>query len=76
MEQGGPSFERGIRPLFREQDVEMMSFAFDLSSYEDVRESAEEIYTRLDEGTMPCDRSWPPEQVRLFRAWIDAGMPA
>ena len=54
----------------------MMSFAFDLSSYEDVRESAEEIYTRLDEGTMPCDGSWPPEQVRLFRAWIDAGMPA
>lgn len=71
-----PSFERDVGPLFRDQDVEMMSFAFDLSSYEDVRESAEEIYARLEEGTMPCDRPWPPEQVRLFRAWIDDGMEA
>ena len=73
MERGDPSFERHIRPLFREQDVEMMSFAFDLSSYEDVRESAEAIYERLEDGTMPCDQAWPTEQVRRFRAWIDAG---
>jgi hypothetical protein len=70
-----PGFEREIRPLFRERDVEMMSFAFDLSSYEDVREAAEDIYERLADGTMPCDRAWPAEQVRLFRAWIDAATP-
>ena len=70
-----PSFERDIRPLFREEDVEMMSFAFDLSSYDDVREAADEIYKRLADGTMPCDRAWPADQVRLFRAWIDAATP-
>lgn len=53
----------------------MMSFAFDLSSYDDVRESAEEIYARLADGSMPCDEAWPDDQVRRFRAWIDAGAP-
>jgi hypothetical protein len=70
-----PSFERDIRPLFREEDVEMMSFAFDLSSYDDVREYAKDIYERVADGTMPCDRAWPAERVKLLRAWIDAGTP-
>jgi hypothetical protein len=30
-----------------------MSFAFDLSSYEEVRRNAEEIYERLADGSMP-----------------------
>ena len=70
------SFEQHIRPLFRTEDVEAMSFAFDLSSYEEVCEHAEEIHARLSEGTMPCDAPWPEEDVELFRAWIDAGMPS
>jgi hypothetical protein len=69
-------FEEDIRPLFRPEDVEAMSFAFELSAYEEVCEHAEEIYSRLADGTMPCDASWPEEDVELFRAWIDAGMPA
>jgi hypothetical protein len=71
-----PSFERDIRPLFRADDVEAMSFAFDLSSYNDVREHAEEIHARLAEGTMPCDDPWPAENVERFQHWIDAGTPA
>ena len=51
-----------------------MDFAFDLSSYQDVRENAEDIYARVEEGTMPCDGAWPAERVRLFRRWIDSGM--
>jgi hypothetical protein len=70
-----PSFERDIRPLFREDDVETMSFAFDLSSHEDVKDNAEDIYERLADGTMPCDQARPSAQVELFRAWIDAGAP-
>jgi hypothetical protein len=70
-----PNFERDIRLLFREQDIDMMSFAFDLSSYDDVRESAEEIYGRLADGTMPCDKAWPAAHLQRFRAWIDAGAP-
>jgi hypothetical protein len=71
-----PSFESDILPLFRAEDVDSMSFAFDLSSYSDVSEHAEEIYARLAEGSMPCDSPWPEEDVERFRAWIDAGMPA
>lgn len=69
------SFERDIRPLFRDEDVDSMSFAFDLSSYEDVQDNADAIYERLAEGTMPCDDAWEPEHVERFRAWMDAGMP-
>ena len=68
------SFERDIRPLFREDDIDAMSFAFDLASYDDVRDNADEIYERLNDGTMPCDGEWPEEQTNRFRAWIDSGM--
>jgi hypothetical protein len=71
---GGPTFERDIRPLFRQEDVDSMLFAFDLRSYDDVREYAEEIYDRLADGSMPCDGEWPQAQVERFRTWIDAGM--
>ena len=69
------SFESEIRPLFRPDDAEAMSWAFDLASYEDVKEHAENIYERLADGSMPCDDPWPDEQVQRFRDWIDAGMP-
>jgi hypothetical protein len=71
-----PSFEHDILPLFRPEDIEEMSFAFELSSYDDVREYAEVIYARLAEGSMPCDAPWLPQNVERFRRWIDAGMPA
>ncbi len=70
----GPSFERDIRPLFREEDVDAMEFAFDLRSYDDVRENAEDIYERIADGSMPCDGEWPQADIDRFRTWIDAGM--
>ena len=70
------SFEEDIRPLFRAQYIDEMSWAFDLSSYVDVREHAEEIHSRLADGTMPCDGAWPEANVQRFREWIDARMPA
>jgi hypothetical protein len=70
------SFERDVLPLFRSEDVEAMSSAFDLSSYEDVCEHAEEIHSRLADGTMPCDAPWPEEDVERVRRWIDADMAA
>jgi hypothetical protein len=69
------SFEGDIRPLFRPEDAESMSWAFDLTSYEDVREHAQAIYGRLSEGSMPCDEPWPAERVQRFRGWMDEGMP-
>lgn len=70
------SFEEDIRPLFREKDIEEMKDIsdFDMSDYDDVRQNAESIYARLDDGTMPCDGPWPEEDVETFRRWIDRGM--
>ena len=76
MSSEAPSFERDIRPLFRDEDVDSMEFAFDLRSYDDVRENAEEIYDRIADGSMPCDDEWPQERIDRLRACIDAGMLA
>jgi hypothetical protein len=70
------SFERDIFPLFRARDIEAMPFAFDLSSHDDVRENAEEIHSRLADGTMPCDAPRSEEDLERVRRWIDAGTAA
>jgi len=70
------SFERDIRPLFREMDRAAMENAFDLWDDEDVRENADAILTSLESGGMPCDGAWPPDQVELFKRWVEAGTPA
>jgi hypothetical protein len=69
------TYERNIRRLFRDSDIQSMSFAFDLSSYDDVRANAEAIYEKLAAGSMPCDGAWPAEDVERFRTWIDSGSP-
>jgi hypothetical protein len=72
------SFERDVRPLFRERDRgAMLGVAkFDLWARDDVAEHSQAILERLESGSMPCDQAWPDEQVALFRRWLDAGMPA
>ncbi len=70
------SYESDIRPLFRDKDRERMEFAFDLWSYDDVKENADAILERLDDGSMPCDGAWPDEQVALFKRWVESGTPA
>jgi hypothetical protein len=70
------SFEQDIKPLFRAEDQESMAWAFDLSSYDEVREHATAILDRLREGSMPCDGEWPEEQVQRFERWIETGMRA
>jgi Ferritin-like len=69
------TYEQDIRQLFRDRDIQSMKFAFDLSSYGDVRANAEAIYEKLAAGTMPCDGPWPAEDVERFRTWIDSGSP-
>jgi hypothetical protein len=73
-----PSFERDVRPLFRERDRgAMLDVAkFDLWARDDVAEHSQVILQRLENGSMPCDQAWPDEQVALFRRWVVAGMPA
>lgn len=71
------SFATDIRPLFRDFDLESMkSVGLDLSSYAEVKAQAEAIYSRLEDGSMPCDDSWPKEQIAKFKQWMDEGMAA
>jgi hypothetical protein len=67
------TFAADVMPLFREQDRQSMSFAFDLWSYEDVSRNSDAILARLRAGTMPCDGAWPQGQVDTFQRWIDGG---
>jgi hypothetical protein len=69
-----PGFDEAIRPLLRPLDIDTMSFAFDLSAYEEVRENADMILRRLADGSMPCDGPWSEKSVQLFRRWVETGM--
>ena len=73
----GPlSFESDIKGLFRETPDRRAMLAvggFDLHRYEDVRDRADAIAARLDDGSMPCDGAWPAERIAIFRKWIEEG---
>ncbi len=70
------SFAKDIRPLFRNSpDVDTMkNYGMDLSSYDDVKEQAQNIYERLRDESMPCDEPWPKDRIALFKRWMDEGM--
>jgi hypothetical protein len=69
------SFARDIRPMFRNSDVEtMQNYGLDLSSYDEVKNKVQAIYTTLSEGTMPCDGAWPKDRVEALKRWMDEGM--
>ena len=70
------SFERDVKPLFRERDRQSMKRAFDLWSHDDVARHSDAILGRLRSGTMPCDGAWPDDQIAVVQAWVDAGKPA
>ena len=72
----GLSFERDVRPMFRDKDRDSMLSAFDLFDYADVADNADAIVGSLRSGQMPCDGEWPASQVDTLQQWIDAGKPA
>jgi hypothetical protein len=67
------SYERDVKPLFREKDRESMLETFDLWSYDDVVENADAILGVLEGGSMPCDGAWPEDDIETFRSWTQAG---
>jgi hypothetical protein len=80
MNEGSLSFERDIRPMFTDLDVDhMKDFGFDLSRFDEVKVGAESIYTVVMDGSMPPPRSgearWSEEMCQRFRRWIDQGCP-
>ena len=70
------SFAQHIRPLFRDTpDVDSMKdYGLDLSSFDQVKAQAAKILETLEDGIMPCDATWPAEQLQLFKRWMDEGM--
>jgi len=48
---------------------------FDLWSYDDVSENADQILTAVRDGVLPCDGSWPGERVDVFQRWVESGKP-
>ena len=70
------SFERDIKPLFRDRDRGSMKFFIDLWSYDDVARESDAILERLRDGSMPCDGAWDEERIALFQGWADGGKAA
>jgi hypothetical protein len=69
------SFANDVRPLFRDKDIQSMRSMFDLGSYDHVKEHAGAILETVENGSMPCDQRWTPEQVAVLKGWIDDGCP-
>jgi hypothetical protein len=67
------SFERDVKPLFRERDRGAMASQFDLWSYEDVSANADAILDEVESGSMPCDGPWDADRVETFRSWMQGG---
>jgi hypothetical protein len=75
------SFQTHIRPLFTDRDIQAMSKAFNLASYDNVRAHAAVIYDRIrgkGGAVMPPppprgEGPWPQAQIQLFAQWMADG---
>ena len=77
-----PSFDKHIKQMFREVDVESMKSMFDLSDYQTVKQFSDQILRCLkgEDGqrVMPplsAGGPWPKEWIDLFARWIQEGHP-
>ena len=69
------TFSKDVRPLFRAYDVDSMKpNGIDLSSYEEVKKRAKDIYGHLQAKDMPCDGGWDDGSIRIFKEWMEGGM--
>jgi hypothetical protein len=77
------SFQTDIRPLFTERDIQGMSKAFNLGSYNDVKKHAGAIYDRIrgiGGAVMPPpppkgEGPWQQSRIELFAKWMADGFP-
>ncbi|MGD0211917.1 MAG: hypothetical protein ABSB87_01720 [Terriglobales bacterium] len=77
------SFQKDIRPLFTERDIEGMRKGFNLESYDDVKKHAVAIYDRIrgiGGALMPPppprgEGPWPQSWIELFAKWMSDGFP-
>lgn len=76
------SYAADIRPLFSDLDVQGMSRAFDLRSYDACKAHAQAMYDRVRGigNLMPPlpprgDGPWSQERIDLFGKWVAEGCP-
>jgi hypothetical protein len=74
------SFQADIRPLFTQRDIQGMSKAFNLASYDDVKAHAAAIFNRIrgiGGAVMPPpprgEGPWPQSRIDLVAKWIADG---
>jgi hypothetical protein len=75
------SFQEDIRPFFTERDIQAMSKAFNLASYDDVKANAAIIYDRIrgiGGAVMPPppprgEGPWPQARIERFAQWMADG---
>ena len=75
------SFETDIRPLFTERDIQGMSKAFNLASYDEVMAHAAAIFDRIrgiGGAVMPPpppkgEGPWAQSRIDLFAKWVSDG---
>ena len=78
------SFETDIRPLFTQRDIQGMSKAFDLASYDEVKTHAAAIFDRIrgiGGAVMPPpppkgEGPWAKSRIELFGKWAADGSSA
>jgi hypothetical protein len=72
---GRQNFSTDIGPLFRPYDVDSMEAnGIDLSSCQEAKSGASDIYSRLQAKDMPCDGGWSGENMLKFKEWMEGGM--
>jgi hypothetical protein len=71
------SFAKDLAPIFR-QFRGSMTWRFDLTKYEDVKANAASIWAQFSTSQMPPPPYPPlsPQQLAMFKAWMDEGFPA
>jgi hypothetical protein len=75
------SFKAEILPLFTQRDIQGMSKAFNLASYDDVKAHAAAIFDRIrgiGGAVMPPpppkgEGPWPQSRIDLFAKWVSDG---
>jgi hypothetical protein len=71
----GLTYWKDIRPKFRDvPDIrDMKRHGIKLDDPNDVVNRADDIYSRLEDGSMPCDNPWPQDWIDTFGCWIQTG---
>jgi len=71
-----PTWYGDIRNMFNQTDIDhMKAQGLDLTSYDEVKNSAGGIYGQVAAGNMPPGTPWTQDQVNTFLNWMTNGYP-